>query len=187
MKHVAVAAVLVAAVIPHCVLAHSEEQPEAPQAIDCRQPAAGTVTALPAPIDRWARVECTPSAQYLVPDPGWVWRYPASFTTPVLIPAWTPDPSKAAAQAHYFVSVEVAHATGEAAHALHQRMADAVAAYAASAGTAAREVYTLRAQNNVGGHFDIHFMVRSDRDVWALVCAPDCGPELSFVMHARSN
>ncbi len=188
MKHLlAAAALILAGAVPHLARAHSEAGQDAPQAIDCRKPPEDTVTTLPAPLDRWGRIECTPSAQFLVPATDWVWRYPASFTTPVLIPAWTPNPANAAAEAHYFVSLDLARATEAQARALHDRMAREVSVYGAMAQSPVREVYTLRLENNHGEHFNIHFMYRSDQDVWGLVCAPSCGPENSFLMNSRSN
>jgi len=187
MKYLLAAAASVIAAAPSLALAHSETHLDAPTAIDCRQPPKDAVTALPAPLDRWASIECTPGAQFIIPSTGWVWRYPASFTTPVMVPAWTPNPAKAAVDAHYFVSARVEHASGEAAQALHRRLAGEVPNYGAMAETPVREAYTLRAENNHGEHFDIHFMYRSDQDVWGMVCAPKCGPEMAFVMNSRSN
>jgi len=186
MKRSAVAAMLILAAAPmQWARAHSEDQSAVPQAIDCRKPPADAVTTLPAPLDRWARLECTPGAQFLVPGTDWVWRYPASFTTPVLIPAWTPNPAKAAGETHYFVSAAVEHASAEQARMLHDRLAEEVSIYGAMAQSPVREVYTLRAENNHGEHFDIHFMYRSDQDVWGLVCAPKCGAESSFILNSR--
>jgi len=187
MKRLAVAAAVVLAAAPmQLARAHSDGQAAVPQAIDCRKPPADAVSTLPAPLDRWARLECTPDAQFLVPSRDWVWRYPGSFTTPVLIPAWTPNPAKAAAETHYFVSAAIEHASAEQARKLHERMAAEVSIYGAMAQSPVREVYTLRAENNHGEHFDIHFMYRSDQDVWGLVCAPKCGAEISFIMNARN-
>ncbi len=169
------------------VLAHPEEHGESIPAIDCSNPPADAVTVLPAPLDRWARLQCTPASQFIVPGADWIWRYPASFTTPVMLPAWTPNPARAAASTHYFVSAQVEHLSAEGAQALHARMAERVPSYAAMARTPVRDVYSLRAENNHGEHFEIHFMYRSDADVWALVCAPDCGPELSFLISSRSQ
>ncbi|MCC7546430.1 MAG: hypothetical protein IT532_01555 [Burkholderiales bacterium] len=188
MKHVAAAALLFLAATgtARFALAHPDEQRDAPQTIDCRTPSEDVITRLPAPLDRWAQLHCTPEAQFLVPSRDWLWRYPASFTTPVLIPAWTPNPSRAAAQAHYFISVEIDRASDEDAHALDERMAREISIYGALAQSPVSEVYTLRAENNHGEHFDIHFMYRSDQDVWGLVCAPRCGAEMSFRLNART-
>lgn len=188
MRYTAAAALfLLALAAARPVLAHSDEHGEEIPSIDCRNPPADAVTVLPAPLDRWARLECTPGAQFIVPHAGWIWRYPASFTTPVMVPAWTPNPARAAAAAHYFVSLRLEHLPADAANALHGRMAAAVPNYGAMAEAPLQDVYSLRAENNHGEQFEIHFMYRSDADVWALVCAPDCGPEMSFLISSRSQ
>ncbi|MCW5622182.1 MAG: hypothetical protein KIS79_13835 [Burkholderiales bacterium] len=191
MKHFAAAGLaIIAAGMVAFAQAHPDADADAPEVIDCRRPPADAVTELPAPLNRWARLECQPSSQFLVQSADWSWRYPASFTTPVLIPAWTPDPARAAVEAHYFVAAQLDRMTDQQAQALHERLAREVAVYGAMTGTPeqspVREVYALRAQNNHGEHFDVYFMYRSEQDVWGLVCAPQCKSEFSFLMSARN-
>lgn len=192
MKHFAamVLAIIIAGIAVFAQ-AHSDAHTDAPESIDCRRPPADAVTELPAPLNRWARLECQPGSQFLVSSADWIWRYPASFTTPVLIPAWAPDPARAAAEAHYFVAAQLDHITDQQAQVLHERLAKEVAIYGAMTSAAdqlpVREAYALRAQNNHGERFDIYFMYRSERDVWGLVCTPQCKSEFSFLMSSRKN
>ena len=158
-------------------------------ALDCEHLPGSALKRLPPPFDTWARLDCLPSGQLLAPARNWVWRYPASFTTPVFVPAWTPDPSAAAEGGRYFTSAEVAVARGEQAIALNRRLAGEVEVYAGM--TEGRPdpsaVYTLMAENDLGQSFEVHFLYRSDQDVWGIVCAPKCRSEFSFLVSSRGN
>ncbi|HEU5282993.1 MAG TPA: hypothetical protein VFU53_04220 [Burkholderiales bacterium] len=187
-----IAVVLVAAVSVWAVpcLAHSEAE-DAPraQALDCEHLPEKALTGLPAPFDTWAKLDCLPAGQLLAQPRDWVWRYPASFTTPVFVPAWTADPSAVAASAVYFTEAEVAVARGEEALALDRRFARELELYRTMTAErpAPSAVHTLIAKNDLGEELRMHFVVRSPQDVWGIVCAPDCRPDHSFLVSWRGN
>ena len=175
---------------PAAAWAHSDsDETAASRTLDCDHLPQAALTHLPAPLDGWARIDCMPTGQLLVPHKDWIWRYPSSFTTPVFLPAWTADPIQAAMGARYFASAELVIAHGQEAEAMHKRLAAQVEVYGAM--TEERpvpsEVYTLTATNDIGQELRVHFLFRSRQDVWAIVCAPDCRSEYSFLASARGN
>jgi len=187
-----IAAVLTAvacAIIPPA-WAHSEgDEAPGPQALDCEHLPEKALASLPAPFDAWATLDCLPAGQLLVQPRDWIWRYPASFTTRVLVPAWTADPSAVAVGARYFTAAEVAVARGEEALTLHRRFAQELEIYRAMTAErpAPSAVHTLIARNDLDQELRMHFVYRSPQDVWGIVCAPDCRSEHSFLASSRSN
>jgi hypothetical protein len=170
--------------------AHSDrDEVPRPQALDCEHLPAEALTALPAPFDNWARLDCLPAGQLLAQAHDWIWRYPASFTTPVFVPAWTADPSAVAAGARYFTAAEVAVAHGDEALALHRRFAQELEVYRAVTAErpAPSAVHTLIARNDLDQELRLHFVYRSPQDVWGIVCAPDCRSEYSFLVSSRGD
>jgi hypothetical protein len=170
--------------------AHSDDASNtAPLQMDCDHLPAKAVTALPAPFDAWAQLECRPSGQFLVQGEDWSWRYPASFTDQVLIPAWMPDPDSLATGARYFNVVTVSMAEGDKAMALHDQFVKEVVPYRIRAGgsdaAGPQFVYTLTGVNDLGQEVKVHWVYRSDKDVWGIVCAPGCRPEYAFMAAKR--
>jgi hypothetical protein len=53
----------------------------------------------------------------------------------------------------------------------------------ASAGE--QRIYVLTAESNLGEKFDVNFVYRSDLDIWAVPCVPDCRPEQLFHIYRR--
>lgn len=158
--------------------------------LDCEHLPSAAVTSLPEPFDQVARIECRPTGQFLVQGERWIWRYPASFTTQVYLPAWTPDPSAAAAGSRYFTSANVRVERGERAAALHRRFMEEVSMYMALAGSEApptpREVYSLTAMNDLGQAMRVHLVQPDGRsDLVGIVCAPECRDEYSFIATSR--
>lgn len=170
--------------------AHSDgDEVGDPRTLDCAQLPAKALTGLPAPFDRWAKLECLPAGQLLVQPLDWIWRYPGSFTTSVLVPAWTSEPGTVSSGARYFTAAEATVARGEDALALHRRFAQELEIYRAMTAdrAAPSAVHTLIATNDLDQELRMHFVYRSQQDVWAVVCAPDCRAELSFLAASRGN
>ena len=189
-KSIAAALAAVACAMIPPAWAHSDgEEAARPQALDCEHLPERALAGLPAPFDAWAKLDCLPTGQLLVQPRDWVWRYPASFTSRVLVPAWTADPSAVATSARYFTAAEVAVARGGEALALHRRFAQELEVYRAM--TAERPppsaVHTLIARNDLDQELRMYFVYRSPQDIWGIVCAPDCRSEYSFLVSSRGN
>jgi hypothetical protein len=171
-------------------LAHSEaQQAESAPRLDCEELPGAALTCLPSPFDEVARIECQPAGQFLVQGEGWIWRYPGSFTTRVHVPAWTPDPSSAAA-GRYFTRAHVKVERGGQADALHRHFIEQRVPYTTFAGSdappAPQEIYTLTAVNDLGQALELHLVQLNGRsELWGVVCAPDCRSESSFIATSR--
>jgi hypothetical protein len=150
--------------------------------LDCGRLPAEAAISVAQPVAQWARIVCRETGQLLVPSPGWQWRYPASFTTPVIVSATAASPD--AAGARYFTAVDVAASDGAAAARLHSELSRDVAVYALNAGADAPDAaYTLVASNDLGDELRIHFVPRGAGGFLGVVCASSCIPESTFIVH----
>lgn len=79
---------------------------------DCSGSPPDAVLNLPAPLNRWGQILCTPYGHILGSRKGWMWLMPD--LDPVLIPAQVPEnaPQKIGNSA-YFSKIEVARVKGE--------------------------------------------------------------------------
>jgi hypothetical protein len=154
--------------------------------LDCERLPAEAATSLPQPVAQWTRITCRETGQLLVPSAGWQWRYPASFTTPVIVSATAASPD--AVGARYFTAVTVSASDGAAAAQLHTQLSRDVAVYALNAGGNAPDAaYTLVASNDLGDELRIHFLPRSAGEFLGVVCASSCIPESTFIVQKRGG
>jgi len=187
-----IALVAGAAVACGLAAAHQEHSDQAGQAedssmvLDCEHLPAKAVTSLPQPVAAWTSVGCRYTGQLLIESRGWQWRYPASFTTPVIVPATMASPH--AGGARYFTSMTVATSEAAAAAQLHQELVRDVVVYADHAGSGVpASAYTLTASNDIGDRLQIHFLPRAGGDFLGVVCAPKCTPENTFIVQKRGG
>jgi hypothetical protein len=171
-------------------LAHQDDAAQSsPALMDCDHQPEQAVRELPEPVNAWTALDCRAFGQLLVQKDGWVWRYPASFTDQVLVPAWTASAENADGGAHYFKAFAVETYDGEEAAQLHERFTRELATYRMHATRAYPPapsiVYTLVAENDLGHRLRINFLYRSSADIWAVTCAPECRPESVFHVYRR--
>jgi hypothetical protein len=162
--------------------AHEDATGEAIPILDCDHPPEHAVNAVPEPF-HWAQLECTPAGQMLVPAEDWVWRYPGSFTDRPFLPAWMSAEPGVSGEPRYFKSMAARLAGTDEAERLQRRFAQSMIALPASAGE--QRIYVLTAESNLGEKFDVNFVYRSDLDIWAVPCVPDCRPEQLFHIYRR--
>lgn len=154
--------------------------------LDCERLPAKAVSSLPQPVAAWTRLTCRYSGQLLVESSGWQWRYPASFTTQVIVSAGMASPH--AAGAHYFTAVTVAASDSAAAARLHAELSRDVAVYADNAGASVpASAYTLVASNDLGDQLQIHFLPHGSDAFLGVVCAAKCIPESTFIVQKRGG
>ena len=172
-------------------LTHAHSDSAEPSQMDCDHPPSGAVKLLPPPVDALAQLECRPSGQFLVQGGDWSWRYPASFTEQVLIPAWMPDAESLATGARYFKVVEASLTEGGKAAAMHDQFVKEVVPYRIQAGgsetPSPKSIYTLTAVNDLGQEVKVYWVYRSDKDVWGIVCSPQCKSEYAFIATKRGD
>jgi hypothetical protein len=170
---------------------HAHSDSTEPLQMDCDHLPTAAVASLPPPFDTWAQLECRPSGQFVVQAGDWLWRYPSSFTEQVLIPAWMPDPDSLATGPRYFKVVGVSLAEGDKAAAMHDQFIKEVVPYRIHAGGAEtpspKRIYTLTAVNDLGQEVKVHWVYRSDKDVWGIVCSPLCKSEYAFMAAKQEN
>jgi len=169
--------------------AHQAEDEHGEQAgrtmLDCERLPANAIASLPQPIAAWTSLACRQTGQSLVESAEWQWRYPASFTTRVIVSAGMGSPQ--AAGARYFTAVTVAARDSAAAAQLHEQLTRDVAVYADNAGSSAPgSAYTLIASNDLGDQLQVHFLPRGG-DFLGVVCAPKCIPESTFIVQKRGG
>jgi hypothetical protein len=73
---------------------------------------ADVVTALPAPLSRWATVRCTPAGYVITQREGWIWIEPNNKAL-VIIPSQTFGRQAGPDRNAYFTKIELTKVTGE--------------------------------------------------------------------------
>jgi len=165
------------------IWAHEDPTHEAPRMLDCDHPPERAVRTLPEPVARWAQLDCTPVGQMLISSEDWVWRYPGSFTDRPFLPAWMSADPGISAEPRYFKSIAARQAGADEAQQLEQRLIQSTIVLPPSAG--GQRIYVLTAENNLSEKFEVNFVYRSDQDIWAVPCAPDCRPEQLIHIYRR--
>ena len=151
------------------------------RAADCTgAPAAAAVTALPAPLDRWGVVACTPYGYVIANHPGWIWSEPGGYL-PVYIPAQmvAKDP-KPLGNTVYFTAITLTKSTGP----------DFDAAYAAYGTGFAPDPkkpdgYRLDVTSSLGTKLTLFFFDYGDGNTWGLWCGMakfQCRPDSRFML-----
>ena len=163
--------------------AHSDSNAPSDGALDCERPPKNMAQVLPKKIADIASIVCTPSAQVIVAQEGWVWRFPGSFFDRPSIPAFSPIESRPNAGGRYFVGFSVNELSGADMKKLHENFTRTLATYA---GTAPPErIVKLVARNDHGHSMDAYFGFNSRNQGWVALCAPDCAPEMFFLTNRQ--
>ena len=157
---------------------HARELSRSP---DCKGLPSEAATEVPAPADRWARLDCRPYGQALLQNPDWTWRYTGKYMAEVSVAAVMGQAAQEAVGARYFLQLSVSTQDGETAAQLHARFLSELASYALHAGAATpRAVYRLEAINDLLDRITLYFLERTDGELWGVACTPQCSPENVF-------
>jgi hypothetical protein len=165
------------------VHAHGNDAPTPIGAMDCGHPPENALRSPPEPIDQWAIIDCSALGTKLIAAPGWQWRFPNSWFDRPDAPAWAPDASADAPGAKYFVAFDAHVLEGAEAAEQHARLAAAVPAYRDAVPRAPAQIHRLDVENNLGHEMVIWFPAASPRDLWAILCTPECRPDYAFIIH----
>lgn len=163
--------------------AHSEADGPAGGILDCEHPPKDLNHTLPKQVAQAAAVTCTPSAQMIVANEGWVWRYPGSFFDRPSIPAYSPIESRPEAGGRYFIGFKATELTPGEIKKLHDSFTKTLATYADK--TAPSRIVKLVARNDHGHSLDAYFGFKSASEGWVAVCAPACAPEFFFLINRQ--
>ena len=163
--------------------AHFEADGPAGGILDCEHPPKDLNHTLPKQVAQAAAVTCTPSAQMIVANEGWVWRYPGSFFDRPSIPAYSPIESRPEAGGRYFIGFKATELTPGEIKKLHDSFTKTLATYADK--TAPSRIVKLVARNDHGHSLDAYFGFKSASEGWVAVCAPACAPEFFFLINRQ--
>jgi hypothetical protein len=168
--------------------AHDAGERDAMPFLDCENPPAHAMLTLPEPIARWTAIQCTPAGQMLIQSADWIWRYPGSFTDRPFLPArMTADPS-ISPEPRYFQTLEVRELPAAQLPAFRARIAQsAIDLPAATDATQPERLYHVVGKTNHDEAMEVNFLYRSDSDIWAIPCAPECRPEQVFHIYRREE
>jgi hypothetical protein len=135
------------------------------------------VMTLPAPLDRWGVIECTPYGHIIASKDGWLWTYPGGFE-PVFIPSQMVRSQPAElGNASYFSSISVVPVTG----------AEFDVAYKAfSKGFDEADHtplgYRLEVKSISGKSLRLYFFDSEDSAPWGIWCTKECDPDSRFMI-----
>jgi hypothetical protein len=150
--------------------------------LNCERLPQNAARALPTPVDTWATIACLPRGTTLVAAPDWQWRYPNSFFDRPIAPAWAPDASIEAPGAKYFIDFSITKLEGAAIAEQHARLARAVPAYGSAQPAPPAILYRMDAENNLGHEMVFWFSQKSEDELWAFLCTPECRADYAFIM-----
>ena len=163
------------------VLAHSEGEAPSAGILDCDHPPQDLARVLPNAIADAATVVCTPSAQMIMPAPGWLWRFPGSFFDRPSIPAYSPVESRSQAAGRYFTGFKASELDTGEIRKLHDRFANTLGIYTEEGPP--RRIIELVARNDQGYAMQAYFGFKSAAEGWVALCAPECVPEHFFLIN----
>ena len=163
--------------------ARSESAAPTEGVIDCEHPPKNMARVLPKKMAGTANIICTPSAQIIVAQEGWVWRFPGSFFDRPSIPAYSPIESRPIAGGRYFVGFSANELSAVEVKKLHERFTKALATYSGTGPP--QRIVKLAARNDQGHSVDAYFGFTSGDEGWVALCAPDCAPEMFFLTNRQ--
>ena len=163
------------------VFAHSDAQTPERGLLDCEHPPADLARALPKSLTDAAALLCVPTAQMIVAREGWAWRFPGSYFDRPSIPAYTPVESRSAAGGRYFTGFEATELSRAEIKSLHESLVKALVTY--SDAVPPERIVKLVARNDQGYSMDAYFGFKSQGEGWVALCAPECAPELFFLIN----
>jgi hypothetical protein len=149
---------------------------------DCDHLPAGALTALPTPLDGWAKLECTSAGQKLVAKLPWRWRFPGSWLNRPDLPAWAPAASFTLPGPKHFVKMEIVELDTQSTDAAHDKLMRESATYRFHVETRPLAMHRMTVLNSLGHTMDVYFPTVSDDLRWAILCVPDCRPEYAFLI-----
>lgn len=184
---------MTALALPLACGAHQDGEPQEADfdvSMDCQHPPADAVRKLPEPLSRWGRLGCLPTGHILTQSGDAQWRYPGSFTDRVLLSARTSSDEQDA-KPRYFTQLTARLLDGAEARSMHQQLMKRIAVYAdriADVKTnrtpdAPQSAWEIIGINNEKQSMHLYFIQHTgQKDVWGLVCAPECEAHLSFIL-----
>lgn len=149
---------------------------DAEPAGECEGTPKFAVTTLPAPLDGWGQIVCTPFGHIITNKEGWVWSNPGSYS-PVMIPSQMvrsiPEPL---ANESYFTKIEMNELSDNEAE-------EAVIIFEKGFDTSGTKpkVYALNVASVSGKSLGFKFFDYGDSQ-WGMWCNRECDPNSKFML-----
>jgi hypothetical protein len=137
------------------------------EADDCKGSPASAVVTLPAPLDRWATIVCTPYGHIISNRQGWIWSRPSGYS-PIFIPAqMVQSEPKPLGNDAYFTAITVTKSAGS-------DFESAYAAYSTGFAPDAKKPdgYRLDVTSVLGTKLTLFFFDYGDH-AWGIWCGMD--------------
>jgi len=143
---------------------------------NCAGTPSTAVVKLPAPLNRWGQIACTPYGQIISNKEGWIWSYPGSYT-PVFVPSqMVHDSPKKLGNKSYFTSITMTKVKGvefEKAYSVYHSGFDKNEALPVG--------YRLNVTSVSGKALKLYFFDYGNY-AWGIWCREACDPKSRFMI-----
>ena len=154
--------------------AHQDEEVTKAAGYDCEHPPQEAITVLPGLLGQAARLVCMPEGQRIVASQTWSWRYSGSFFNMPNIPAYAHIAARGMMPPFYFRKVWEEELSADEADKRSEQLSRQIVTYRPEKAISGMTI--VRAENNYGHVTEIFMPMKSEKEGWAIVCAPECQP-----------
>jgi len=160
------------------VMAHNGQVPdEKEQKVDCRTLFNFT---FPKILDFMTNIDCN---QFISNNDDWIWRYPNSYFDRPFISAFSPRTRKAEPGIRFFRRISAYEADAAERQEAYETIFKNLRNFPDK--QAPKKMIRMDTVNDIKDETQIYFGFNSEDAGWAVVCAPDCGPEYFFLIEKR--
>jgi hypothetical protein len=160
------------------VMAHNGQVPdEKEQKVDCRTLFNFT---FPKILDFMTSIDCN---QFISNNDDWIWRYPNSYFDRPFISAFSPRTRKAEPGVRFFRRISAYEADAAERQEAYETIFKNLRNFPDK--QAPKRMIRMDTVNDIKDETQIYFGFNSEEAGWAVVCAPDCGPEYFFLIEKR--
>ena len=172
------AALAITLLIGSSVMAHNGQVPdEKEQQVDCRTLFNFT---FPKILDFMTSIDCN---QFISNNDDWIWRYPNSYFDRPFISAFSPRTRKVEPGIRFFRRISAYEADAAERQEAYETIFKNLRNFPDK--QAPKRMIRMDTVNDIKDETQIYFGFNSEEAGWAVVCAPDCGPEYFFLIEKR--
>jgi hypothetical protein len=145
---------------------------------ECEGTPEDAVMILPAAMDEWAQIICTPFGHIIAAEEGWIWSYPGGFN-PVMVPSqMVRSNPEEVGNASYFRKIEFVPAESDNVEKIRAALNEGF-----DVKDNPGSVYRLSVENQDGKPLRLYFDVTDDgKNTWGIWCADECDTDLRFMV-----
>lgn len=151
---------------------------EADPSGDCEGTPENAVMTLPAAMDDWAQIVCTPYGHIIAAEDGWIWSYPGDLY-PVMVPSqMVRSNPEEVGNASYFSRIEFVPAEKENIEEVRAALTEGF-----DVTDSPGSIYRLSVENQDGEPLQLYFDITEDgKDTWGIWCADRCNTDRRFMV-----